>query len=83
MDERAVTQLLQQWSAGDLEAAERVLPLVYGELRRIAARQIRRERGGALAGKARESPRDRPRHGAGLGGAGRAGAGGAAGPAGG
>jgi RNA polymerase sigma factor (TIGR02999 family) len=46
MDERAVTQLLQKWSAGDLEAAERVLPLVYGELRRIAARQIRRERAG-------------------------------------
>jgi len=46
MDERAVTQLLQRWSAGDREAAERVLPLVYGELRRIAARQIRRERSG-------------------------------------
>ncbi len=40
-----VTALLQQWSAGDREAAERVLPLVYDELRRIAARQLRGERG--------------------------------------
>jgi RNA polymerase sigma-70 factor, ECF subfamily len=40
-----VTALLQQWSAGDCEAAERVLPLVYDELRRIAARQLRAERG--------------------------------------
>jgi len=40
-----VTALLQQWSAGDREAAERVLPLVYDQLRRIAARQLRGERG--------------------------------------
>ena len=40
-----VTQLLQKWSAGDQEAATRVLPLVYDELRRIASRQLRRERG--------------------------------------
>ena len=40
----SVTQLLQKWSAGDQEAAERVLPLVYNELRRIASRQLRRER---------------------------------------
>jgi RNA polymerase sigma-70 factor (ECF subfamily) len=40
-----VTQLLQRWSAGEREAAESVLPLVYQELRRIAARQLRRERG--------------------------------------
>jgi len=38
-----VTELLQQWSAGDREAAERVLPLVYDELRRMAARQLRAE----------------------------------------
>lgn len=42
--ETAITQLLQQWSDGDGEAAERVLPLVYDELRRIAAGQLRRER---------------------------------------
>src|SRR6187549_1762247 len=41
-----VTQLLQQWSAGDREAAEQALPLVYNELRRIAARELRRVRGG-------------------------------------
>ncbi|HEY0514141.1 MAG TPA: sigma-70 family RNA polymerase sigma factor [Thermoanaerobaculia bacterium] len=40
----SITQLLQKWSAGDQEAAERVLPLVYNELRRIASRQLRRER---------------------------------------
>jgi len=31
---------------GDREAAIAVLPLVYDELRRIAARQLRGERGG-------------------------------------
>jgi len=40
-----ITALLQQWSAGDREAAERVLPVVYDELRRIAARQLRTEHG--------------------------------------
>jgi RNA polymerase sigma factor (TIGR02999 family) len=45
MDGGKVTQLLQSWSAGDPQAAERVLPLVYDELRRIASRQLRNERG--------------------------------------
>jgi RNA polymerase sigma factor (TIGR02999 family) len=40
-----VTYLLQRWSAGEREAAEQVLPLVYDELRRIASRQLRNERG--------------------------------------
>jgi len=39
-----ITQLLARWSSGDREAAERVLPRVYEDLRRIAARQLRRER---------------------------------------
>jgi len=39
-----ITQLLQQWGSGDREAAERLLPEVYDELRRIAARQLRHER---------------------------------------
>ena len=39
-----VTQLLVRWSEGDAEALERLLPLVYGELRRIASIQLRRER---------------------------------------
>ncbi|HWM93538.1 MAG TPA: sigma-70 family RNA polymerase sigma factor [Thermoanaerobaculia bacterium] len=40
-----ITELLQQWGTGDREAAERVLPLVYDELRRMAARQLRQEGG--------------------------------------
>ena len=39
-----VTQLLLRWSAGDADALERLLPLVYGELRRIASNQLRHER---------------------------------------
>jgi RNA polymerase sigma factor (TIGR02999 family) len=42
---REVTQLLANWSKGDLEAREAVLPLVYDELRRLAASYLRRERG--------------------------------------
>lgn len=38
-----VTALLEAWSAGDRSALERLLPIVYGELRRIAARARRRE----------------------------------------
>ena len=37
----AITDLLKQWSGGDRSALDRVLPLVYGELRQIAARQLR------------------------------------------
>jgi RNA polymerase sigma factor (TIGR02999 family) len=44
MPDQAITQLLQKWSTGDQEAAQRVLPLVYDELRRIASQQLRRER---------------------------------------
>jgi RNA polymerase sigma-70 factor (ECF subfamily) len=41
-----VTALLDHWSRGDRQALDRLLPLVYAELRRIAARQLRRERAG-------------------------------------
>src|SRR5436853_5726921 len=41
-----VTDLLQQWQDGDREALDRLLPLVYDELRRQAARYLRRERQG-------------------------------------
>jgi RNA polymerase sigma-70 factor, ECF subfamily len=41
----SVTYLLEQWNAGDRVAAERVMPLVYDHLRRIAARHLRRGRG--------------------------------------
>jgi RNA polymerase sigma factor (TIGR02999 family) len=39
-----VTQLLSNWSNGDLQAREEVFPLVYNELRRLAASYLRRER---------------------------------------
>jgi RNA polymerase sigma-70 factor (ECF subfamily) len=41
-----VTGLLDEWSRGDRRALDRLLPLVYAELRRVAARQMRRERAG-------------------------------------
>ena len=39
-----VTQLLEDWRNGDREALERLTPLVYAELRRIARRYLRGER---------------------------------------
>jgi RNA polymerase sigma factor (TIGR02999 family) len=41
-----VTALLHAWAAGDLDARERAFGLVYAELRRHAAAQLRRERPG-------------------------------------
>lgn len=41
-----VTQLLRAWSAGNPDAQEQLLPLVYDELRRRAAGQLRRDRRG-------------------------------------
>lgn len=41
-----VTQLLQQIEAGDAVAAEQLLPLVYAELRRLAARRLQHEKPG-------------------------------------
>jgi RNA polymerase sigma factor (TIGR02999 family) len=40
-----VTRLLREWSAGRPAAADELFPLVYGELRGIAANLLRRERG--------------------------------------
>lgn len=40
----AVTLLLRAWSAGDEEAAQRALPFVYQQLRRVARRLLRDER---------------------------------------
>ena len=39
-----VTSLLLDFAAGDREALDRLLPVVYDELRRIARRELRRER---------------------------------------
>jgi len=41
-----LTDLLLEWRAGDADALEKLTPLVYGELRRIAHRYMRRERDG-------------------------------------
>ena len=41
-----VTALLEAWSDGNLEARDRLIPVVYDELRRRAAGHIRRERSG-------------------------------------
>ncbi len=41
-----VTALLDEWSRGDHRALDQLLPLVYAELRRIARRELRRERAG-------------------------------------
>jgi RNA polymerase sigma factor (TIGR02999 family) len=40
----SVTALLADWSRGDGTALNQLLPLVYAELRRVAARQLRKER---------------------------------------
>jgi hypothetical protein len=39
-----VTRLLQSWSCGDQKALNNLVPLVYRELRRLAAAYLRRER---------------------------------------
>ena len=39
-----VTQILQAWSEGDDSAPSRLMPVVYAELRRLAADYLRRER---------------------------------------
>ncbi|MDQ3257926.1 MAG: ECF-type sigma factor [Acidobacteriota bacterium] len=41
-----ITGLLIAWGDGDKTALDRVIPLVYQELRRLARRQMRRERPG-------------------------------------
>jgi RNA polymerase sigma-70 factor (ECF subfamily) len=43
-----VTELLIDWSEGDEAAFERLVPLVYDELRRLARARLRRERPGHL-----------------------------------
>ena len=38
-----VTELLIEWSNGDRGALDRLIPMVYDELHRLSARQIRKE----------------------------------------
>jgi RNA polymerase sigma factor (TIGR02999 family) len=41
-----ITKLLTDWSGGDSTALDRVIPLVYDELHRLAHQHMRRERAG-------------------------------------
>ena len=41
-----ITQLLVDWGKGDRVALEKLMPLVYSELRRLASNYLRRERVG-------------------------------------
>ena len=45
-DRQDVTRLLQQWKGGDHEALDQLMPIVYDELRRLAARCLQSERPG-------------------------------------
>ncbi len=44
-DRHELTQLLEEWAAGDSGARDLVVPLVYDELRRLAGGFMKRERG--------------------------------------
>ena len=44
LSSRDVTALLGDWTRGEGGALDQLLPLVYAELRRVAARQLRNER---------------------------------------
>ena len=43
LSRKDVTVLLQAWNAGDPSAPDKVAPLIYSELRRLARRSMRRE----------------------------------------
>lgn len=43
-----ITNLLKKWSGGDSAALDRLIPLVYDELHRLAHQHMRRERAGHL-----------------------------------
>ncbi len=45
-DRQDVTKLLQQWRGGSHEALDELMPIVYDELRRLAARCLRSDRPG-------------------------------------
>jgi RNA polymerase sigma factor (TIGR02999 family) len=71
--QRDVSELLELWRAGNAQALDELFPLVYEELRKLAASRLRRERHAGtlqttalvheaylrLAGKARAQVRDR------------------------
>jgi RNA polymerase sigma factor (TIGR02999 family) len=43
-----ITEMLRAWSGGDREVLEKVIPVVYDELHRLAARHMARERPGHI-----------------------------------
>jgi RNA polymerase sigma factor (TIGR02999 family) len=43
-DHQVVTQLLQQWSNGDKQALDQLMPFVYDQLRKLASNCLRSER---------------------------------------
>jgi len=43
-DRQAVTQLLRQWSGGDKQALDQLVPFVYDQLRKLASNCLRAER---------------------------------------
>ena len=45
-DAKSVTVLLRDWRRGDADALNKLVPIVYDELRRLAARFLRDERAG-------------------------------------
>ncbi len=45
-EDEPITELLAQWSAGNRQALERLTPLVYAELKRLAERMFRSESAG-------------------------------------
>ncbi len=44
LDRREITEMLQEWSSGNREALDELMPLIYTELHRQAAQFLRRER---------------------------------------
>lgn len=45
-DPQQITQLLLAWGQGDESARDRLIPMIYDELRRLARKHLRRERPG-------------------------------------
>ena len=45
-DRQLVTRLLQQWSGGDKQALDELMPVVYEQLRKVASNCLRSERPG-------------------------------------
>jgi RNA polymerase sigma factor (TIGR02999 family) len=43
-DRQAVTQLLREWSSGNKQALDQLMPVVYDQLRRLASNCLRAER---------------------------------------